>query len=99
MATPFSTPQQLRELADILTRYMTLPFFDDKIPGGIREAVLAHIRGANVRFQLQELTTPSSGLLALPYNLRGIRPASNAKRPASIALFMATAIFLGSRAP
>ena len=48
MAALFSTPQQLEELADILTRYMTLPFFDDKIPGGIMEAVLAHVRGANV---------------------------------------------------
>ena len=44
----FSSPRQLGSLADILARYMTLPFFDQKIPGGIMEAVLAHVRGAEV---------------------------------------------------
>ncbi|BCM92936.1 hypothetical protein IAD21_04820 [Abditibacteriota bacterium] len=48
MPALFSTSAQLIKLSDVLTRYMTLPFFDDKIPGGIMEAVLAYIRHADV---------------------------------------------------
>src|SRR5437868_2783190 len=42
---------------------------------------------------------PVSGLDALPYSLRGMRPARNARRPASVASFMAVAIATGSCAP
>src|SRR5438309_1912168 len=35
---------------------------------------------------------PVSGLDALPYSLRGMRPARNARRPASVASFMAVAV-------
>src|SRR2546428_389985 len=42
---------------------------------------------------------PSMGLLAVAYNFRGIRPALYARRPASTAYFMASAMAIGSFAP
>src|SRR5207249_8624721 len=42
--------------------------------------------------------TPSSGLLAEAYDLRGMRPARKARRPASTPSFIARAIATGSRA-
>ena len=41
------------------------------------------------------LMTPSVGLLAVPYNRFGIRPAKNASRPAIAACFIALAISAG----
>jgi len=47
----------------------------------------------------QPILIPSVGLLAVAYCFFSIRPASNAARPASIASFIARAIFTGSFAP
>src|SRR5580704_9040065 len=47
-------------------------------------------------FVLQRPTIPSMGLLAVPYSLRGIRPARYANRPARTASFIASAIAAGS---
>lgn len=44
----FSTPEQLARLADILSKYVRLPFSDDTIPGGVLEGCLAHVRNAQV---------------------------------------------------
>jgi hypothetical protein len=43
--------------------------------------------------------TPSSGLLAVAYIFRGMRPARKASRPASTASFIARAMATGSPAP
>src|SRR4030095_1992427 len=43
--------------------------------------------------------TPSSGLLAVAYIFRGIRPERNASRPAMTACFMASAMATGFSAP
>lgn len=48
MKSLFSSPAQLTRLTQILTRYMTLPFFEDKIPGAVMEAALASVREAEV---------------------------------------------------
>ena len=48
MKFPFSSPAHLIRLTQILTRYMTLPFFEDKIPGAVMEAALASVREAEV---------------------------------------------------
>lgn len=48
MAPLFSSPAQLAQLAQVLTRYMTLPFFEDKIPGAVMEAALSSVRDAEV---------------------------------------------------
>ena len=44
----FSTPQHLSQLADVLSKYIRLPFSVDAIPGAVLEGVLAHVRNAEV---------------------------------------------------
>jgi hypothetical protein len=46
MSFVFSSPEQLRKIALILSRYICLPVSTDVIPGAFMEAVLAHVRGA-----------------------------------------------------
>ena len=41
----FSTPQQLNLLADLLSKYIRLPFSANNIPGSVMEGALAHVRG------------------------------------------------------
>ncbi len=48
MSMVFSTPEQLTRLADILSKYIRLPFSEDTIPGAVLEGTLAHIRNADV---------------------------------------------------
>lgn len=44
----FSSPKQLRQLAEILSKYARLPFSPSSIPGGVLEGALAHVRGGDV---------------------------------------------------
>lgn len=44
----FSSPEQLRSLAELLSKYARLPFSPVSIPGAVMEGVLAHIRGGQV---------------------------------------------------
>lgn len=44
----FSTPEQLTRLADVLSKYIRLPFSTDTIPGAILEGALAYVRNAEV---------------------------------------------------
>lgn len=46
--TVFSTPEQLKEITKILSRYIRLPFSVETIPGSIMEAVLGHVKNAEV---------------------------------------------------
>jgi ribosomal protein L24E len=48
MSSVFSTPEQLSRLADILSKYIRLPFSEDTIPGAVLEGTLAHVRNAVV---------------------------------------------------
>ena len=48
MSAIFSTPEQMTRLADILSKYIRLPFSEDTIPGAVLEGALAHIRQATV---------------------------------------------------
>ena len=48
MSGIFSTPEQLTRLADILSKYIRLPFSEDTIPGAVLEGTLAHVRNAIV---------------------------------------------------
>lgn len=48
MTALFSSREQLEAVAHVLTRYMTLPFFEDKIPGAVMEGALASVRDAEV---------------------------------------------------
>lgn len=41
----FSTREQLAKIARILASYIRLPLSADNIPGGLMEALLAHVRG------------------------------------------------------
>ena len=44
----FSTFEQLSRLADVLSKYIRLPFSTDTIPGAILEGALAYVRQAEV---------------------------------------------------
>src|SRR5260221_3605564 len=44
----FSTQRELDEIAAILKNYVRLPFFSINVPGAVLEAVLAHVRKAEV---------------------------------------------------
>ncbi len=44
----FSTSEQLSRLADVLSKYIRLPFSTDTIPGAILEGALAYVRNAEV---------------------------------------------------
>ncbi len=44
----FSTPEQLKQMADILSKYARLPFSGASIPGAVLEGTLAHVRKAEV---------------------------------------------------
>jgi hypothetical protein len=44
----FSNSKQLKNLADVLTKYIRLPFSLDSIPGAVLEATLAHVRESEV---------------------------------------------------
>lgn len=44
----FSSPEQLKQLAEILSKYARLPFSPSSIPGGVLEGALAHVRGGDV---------------------------------------------------
>lgn len=46
--TIFSTPEQLEKIAEYLTAYMKIPFFqDDTIPGKIMEKIISLVHSAN----------------------------------------------------
>ncbi len=47
-STIFSSPEQLSRLADVLSKYIRLPFSTDTIPGAILEGALAYVRDAEV---------------------------------------------------
>lgn len=47
-AAVFSTGRQLRQLAEILSKYARLPFSPSTIPGGVLEGALAYVRSAEV---------------------------------------------------
>jgi ribosomal protein L24E len=42
----YSTPAQLNRIAQVLSKYVRLPFSGDTIPGAIMEGVIAHVRDA-----------------------------------------------------
>ncbi|MDT5060628.1 MAG: hypothetical protein QOH63_1087 [Acidobacteriota bacterium] len=44
----FSSPKQLNQLVDILSKYIRLPFSSVNIPGAVLEAAMAHIRRGTV---------------------------------------------------
>lgn len=44
----FSSPEQLSKLADVLSKYIRLPFSADTIPGAVLEGALAFVRDAEV---------------------------------------------------
>lgn len=44
----FSSPQQITKLADVLSKYVRLPFSADIIPGAVLEGALAYVRSAEV---------------------------------------------------
>lgn len=44
----FSSPQQLTKLADVLSKYIRLPFSTDTIPGAVLEGALAFVRDGEV---------------------------------------------------
>jgi hypothetical protein len=44
----FSSPESLKKIENILTRYLRLPFSSETIPGAIMEAVLSNVRGGKV---------------------------------------------------
>lgn len=44
----FSSPEQLTKLADVLSKYIRLPFSSDTIPGAVLEGALAFVRDAEV---------------------------------------------------
>lgn len=44
----FSTPEQLIDMREILSRYALLPFSQSRIPGALVESILAHVRGGVV---------------------------------------------------
>ena len=44
----FSSPEELTHLANILSKYIRLPFSEDTIPGAVLEGTLAHTRKAKV---------------------------------------------------
>jgi hypothetical protein len=44
----FSSPEQLKLLVDILSKYIRLPFSSINIPGAVLEAAMAHIRQGTV---------------------------------------------------
>ncbi len=44
----FSSPEQITKLADVLSKYIRLPFSTDTIPGAVLEGALAFVRDAEV---------------------------------------------------
>ncbi|CAN5473354.1 hypothetical protein BH10ACI1_BH10ACI1_23520 [soil metagenome] len=44
----FSSPEQITKLADVLSKYIRLPFSTDTIPGAVLEGALAFVRNAEV---------------------------------------------------
>ena len=44
----FSTLEQMARLAEILSKYIRLPFSQDTIPGAVLEGALAYVRNAEV---------------------------------------------------
>lgn len=44
----FSSPEQITKLADVLSKYIRLPFSTDTIPGAVLEGALAFVRDADV---------------------------------------------------
>jgi hypothetical protein len=44
----FSSPEQLSKLADVLSKYIRLPFSTETIPGAVLEGALAFVRDAEV---------------------------------------------------
>lgn len=44
----FSSPKQLDRIRTVLSKYASLPFSTDTIPGAVMEAVLANVRGGEV---------------------------------------------------
>lgn len=48
MPTIYSSRDQLKKIADVLSKYMKLPLTADTIPGAIMEALIAHIHGGRV---------------------------------------------------
>lgn len=48
MSKIYSTEDQLRRIADILSGYLKLPFTETAVPGALMEAVLANVRESEV---------------------------------------------------
>lgn len=48
MSNVFSTPEQLKQIRNILTGYLKLPFSGESIPGALMENVIGDVRGGDV---------------------------------------------------
>ena len=47
--TVYSSPEELQRIATTLTKYLRLPTSTGSVPGAVMEAVIAHVRGGDVK--------------------------------------------------